>query len=37
MAESIENAAPRDTVMDVTEEQIARVYAQAYLGAIGKT
>jgi len=26
-----------DTVMDVTEEQIARVYAQAFLGAASKT
>jgi len=32
-----EREAPRhDTVMDVTEERIARVYAQAFLGAVAK-
>ena len=36
MPESLENAAQRDTVMDVTEEQIARVYGQAYMGVIDK-
>jgi F-type H+-transporting ATPase subunit delta len=33
MDQSLENAARHETVMDVTHEQIARVYAQAFLGA----
>jgi len=35
MATSDSASVKHETVMDVTEEQIARVYAQAFLGAIG--
>lgn len=35
METSTNGKSQHDTVMDVTEEQIARVYAQAFLGAIG--
>ena len=35
MANSDQSAAKHETVMDVTEEQVARVYAKAFLGAIG--
>jgi F-type H+-transporting ATPase subunit delta len=38
MASMEENLKPKhDTVMDVTEEQIARVYAKAFLGATEKS
>ncbi len=37
MAHDISEKRKHDTVMDVTEEQIARVYAQAFLGAASKT
>ncbi len=33
MPHDLKSAAQRETVMDVTAEQIARVYAQAYVGA----
>ena len=37
MAHDVSEKRKHDTVMDVTEEQIARVYAQAFLGAASKT
>ena len=36
MSQTLEQAAQRETVMDVTEEQLARVYGQAFLGAASK-
>ena len=37
MAQAEREKLKHDTVMDVTEEQIARVYAQAFLGAASKS
>jgi F-type H+-transporting ATPase subunit delta len=36
MPRDLTDTARRDTVMDVTQEQIARVYAVAFMGAAGK-
>jgi F-type H+-transporting ATPase subunit delta len=37
MSTADNSSVKHETVMDVTEEQVARVYAQAFLGAIGKS
>ena len=37
MPQDLDQANRHDTVMDVTEEQVARVYGQAFLGAASKS